>query len=176
MTFVDWTEPARLLEADLLPVTEDQLALASFVGLRLADDLPRGVAAAILEESVRPHIAGASTRASTAKLAPTERQLAFLNEIAHDDIWARAPLNRGTASAWIGHFLGERNARRLREMKLARGDRVTKATTWVDEATGELHESSQEYEVSSIGANGLVYFRGGNGQCGWPSSLTRTPS
>jgi len=27
--------------------------------------------------------------------------------------------------------------------------------------------------VSSIGSNGLVYFRGGNGKCGWPANLRR---
>lgn len=174
VTFVDWIEPVRLLEADLLPATEDQLALASFVGLRLDDDLPRGVAATMLEEAVRPHIAGNSPEATTVDLEPTERQMAFLNEIAHGEAWTRAPLNRRSASAWIGHFLAQRTARRLREMQLVRGDRVIKTSTWLNEATGELHDWSQEYEVSSIGANGLVYFRGGNGQCGWASSLTRS--
>lgn len=176
VTFVDWTEPARLLEADLLPATEDQLALASFVGLRLDDDLPRGVAAAMLEEAVRPHIAGNSPEATTVDLEATERQMAFLNEIAHGEIWTRAPLNRRTASAWIGHFLAERTARRLREMELVRGDRVTKTSTWINEATGELHQVSQEYEVSSISAAGLVYFRGGHSHCGWPNSLSRSPA
>lgn len=174
VTYLDWTEPARLLEAGLLPATEEQLALAAFLDLGLDEDLPRGVAAVMLEGAVRPYIAGVSARASTAELEPTERQMAFLNEIAYSEIWTRAPLNRRTASAWIGHFLAERTARRLREMKLARGDRVTKTGTRVDHATGELHEWSQQYEVSSISANGLVYFRGGNGQCGWPNSLTHT--
>jgi hypothetical protein len=49
-----------------------------------------------------------------------------------------------------------------------------KKTTHVDPVTGELHEYvSPPMVISSIGSNGLVYFRGGNGQCGWPSSLSR---
>ncbi|WP_445257002.1 hypothetical protein [Nocardioides aurantiacus] len=173
MTFVDWTEPVRLLEFGLLPVTRDQLSLASFVGLHLDDDLPRGVAAVVLEDALRSHISGTLAEAAPADVQPTERQMEFLREIAHGELWMRAALSRRSASAWIGHFLAERTAHRLHEMQLVRGDRVIKTRAWADEATGELHEWSQEYEVSSIGADGLVYFRGGNGQCGWPSSLTR---
>lgn len=176
VTFVDWTEPVRLLETELLPATEDQLALASFVGLHLSDDLPRGVAAVILEDALRPRISGTSAESAPADLQPTDRQMEFLRGTAHGELWTRAVLSRRSASAWIGHFLAERTAHRLRETQLIQGDRVTKTSSWVDEATGELHEWSQEYEVSSIGANGLVYFRGGNGQCGWPSSLTRAKS
>lgn len=177
MTFIDWTEPVRLLEAGLLPVADDQMALASFVGLHLDVDLPRGVAAALLEEALRPHIWGTPPHTTPADLEPTERQMAFLQEIAHGELWTRSALSKRSASAWIEHFLAERTARRLREMQLARGDRVIKTSPWVNEATGEHHEWRQEYEVSSIGADGLVFFRGGNGQCAWPSSLTRvTPA
>lgn len=176
MTFVDWTEPVRLLETGLLPVAEGQIALASFVGLHLNDDMPRGVAAVMLEDALRSHISGTSAEAAPADLQPTDRQMNFLRGIAHGELWTRATLTRRSASAWIGHFLAERTAHLLREMQLVRGDRVIKTRSWVNEATGELHEWSQEHEVSSIGANGLVYFRGGNGQCGWPSSLTRATS
>lgn len=143
MTFVDWTEPVRLLEAGLLPVTEEQLALASFVGLHLYNDLPRGVAAAMLEDALRPHISGTSPEAAPADLQPTDRQMEFLREIAYGELWTRAALSRRSASAWIGHFLAERTAHRLHEMQLVRGDRVLKTSSWVNEATGELHEWSQ---------------------------------
>jgi hypothetical protein len=36
-----------------------------------------------------------------------------------------------------------------------------------------LHESLDYRIVSSVGSNGLVYFKGGNGQCGWPANLRR---
>lgn len=120
-----------------------------------------------------PRIRGIST-GTAADTPPTDRQVQFLREIAHGESWAKAPLSRRTASAWVGHFLAERTAQQLRDSRLTRGDRVLKTHSWVDQDAGELHEWSEEYTVSSIGADGLVYFRRGNGKCAWPHSLTRT--
>lgn len=76
------------------------------------------------------------------------------------------------ASAWIDYYLTARNARRLRELMLVSGRKVTKTETWVNPATGELQSLASDYIVSSIGASGLVYFKGGNGQCAWPSAVS----
>lgn len=40
MTFREWSEPVRLMEQRLGPVTEDQQALAADVGLALPSELP----------------------------------------------------------------------------------------------------------------------------------------
>jgi hypothetical protein len=82
-------------------------------------------------------------------------------------------LSKSLASAWINHYLAVRNADRLQELRLARGDRVVHQRTWVDHSTGELNNWSDRHVVSSIGARGLVYFKGGNGKCGWPTNLSR---
>lgn len=170
MTFPDWNEPVRLLEEQSGPVAQEQLELAAQVGLPLAGDLPRGVAAAMLEEHLRSRIWGAPRREG----APaTEKQLEFLEVIAHDRLFERMPLSKRLASAWINHYLDVRNAKKLRELRLTTGDHVVHQRTTVDPGTGERHSWDDRHVVSSIGASGLVYFKGGNGRCAWPTSLSR---
>lgn len=76
---------------------------------------------------------------------------------------------RTEISAWIDHHLARGTAHVLEQLKLRNGDTV--AVRWsyaTDEPT-----RAWEAQVSSIGANGLVYFKGGNGQCAWPRSITK---
>jgi len=123
----------------------------------------------MLEDHLRPRIWADATR----EAAPaTEKQLNFLEALAHDGPWRRSSLSKGVASAWIGHHLTARNAERLRELRLRAGDQVINARTWVDHDTGELHTLLDHFVVSSIGSAGLVYFKGGNGKCAWPSRLS----
>jgi len=42
----------------------------------------------------------------------------------------------------------------------------------LDVATGELYRATTEGAISSIGDSGLIYFRGGNGKCGWATHIT----
>jgi hypothetical protein len=44
---------------------------------------------------------------------------------------------------------------------------------WTDTATGEVRTYEDELVVSSVGADGLVYFKGGNGPCAHPHRLRR---
>jgi hypothetical protein len=171
MTFSDWSEPVRLMEEQSGPVADEQLELGTQLGLVLMSDLPRGVAAVMLEEHLRPRIWGLLS--GKVELA-TEKQLKFLEAIAHDRAWKRVSLSKHVASAWIDHYLTVRNAEVLRELRLRAGDRVVHERTWVDHNTGELQAWSDCYVVSSIGARGLVYFKGGNGKCAWPSRLSRS--
>ena len=164
MSFPDWREPTRRLEAAAGPATVEQLDLAAKIGIR-HDDEPRAVLAAAIEAFLRPTIW--QERPKTA----TERQLAFLDELGHMAEMAELP--RSVASAWIEHYLSLRTARELRKLRLRAGDVVDHEHRHVDPTTGELRVWSQEQTVSSIGGSGLVYFRGGNGQCSWPSHLRR---
>src|SRR5690348_13751331 len=123
----------------------------------------------MLEEHMQPLIWGREPEVAT------DRQRAFLIELGSrkaDD----ARLTKRVASAWIGHCLAVRTARCLRHLTLVRGDAVIKRTLWRNPEDGRPHETLDYAVVSSIGANGMVYFRGGNGKCAWPSSLTRTPA
>lgn len=170
VTFPDWNEPVRLLEEQSGPVVPEQLRLAAQVGFPLARDLPRRVAAVLLEDHLRPRIWGVPRRAE----APaTQKQREFLEAIAHDRLFERTSRSKSFASAWISHYLAVRNAKRLRELRLAAGDLVVQQQTWLNHDTGELHNLTDRHVVSSIGAVGLVYFKGGNGRCAWPTNLSR---
>jgi hypothetical protein len=169
MTFPTWHEPVRLLEESTGPATDQQRELASTVGLALAGTEPRGVAAVLLEEYLQPLIWGEESERAT------DRQRAFLVELG-SGVADDADLTKRTASAWIQHHLALRSIENLRHLALVRDDAVIKRTRWRHPKTERLCETLDYAVVSSIGANGMVYFRGGNGGCGWPSSLTRAPA
>ncbi|MEV4900668.1 hypothetical protein AB0K08_04925 [Citricoccus sp. NPDC055426] len=165
MAFPGWREPTRLLEESAGPPTDEQLGLALKVGYRFTDE-SRVVLAAAIEAWLRPTI-------WQEQLYPaTERQQAVLRELGHTG--EVAELSRPVASAWIEHHLAARTAVALRKLRLRSGDIVDHEQRHVDPATGEVHVWSEAQTVSSIGRNGLVYFRGGNGRCGWPSKIRRS--
>lgn len=164
VTFPDWREPTRHLEEVTGPPTAEQLKLAAKIGLRHVDE-PRAVFAAAIEAWLRPTIW------QKAPDPATERQLAFLDKLGHTQVMAG--LSRSVASAWIEHYLAIRTTRALKDLHLKAGDVVDHEHTHVDPTSGATHAWMQRQTVSSIGQNGLVYFRGGNGQCGWPSQLFR---
>lgn len=157
------------MEQHIGPASPGQLTLAAEVGVALTDGLPSRVAAAMLEDHILPRIWNDDARGAT---PATERQFAFLQGLADEPSPTRLPLTKRTASAWIDYYLTARNAAHLRELELASGQAVTKTETWVNETTGELHTMATDFIVSSIGASGLVYFKGGNGRCAWPSALS----
>lgn len=105
----------------------------------------------------------------------TDRQRAFLVELG-SHVADDAGLTKRTASAWIQHHLALRSIESLRRLTLVRDDAVIKRTCWRHPETERPCETLDYAVVSSIGADGMVYFRGGNGRCGWPSSLTRAPA
>ena len=171
MTYAEWSQPVRLMEQHIGPATPDQQALADAVGVTLPAGIPGRVAAAMLEDHLLPRIWTDGSRGST---PATDKQIAFLESLETERPMTDRPLTKREASAWIDYYLSARNARRLRELKLAAGQCVTKTETWVNQTTGELHTSATGHVVSSIGASGLVYFKGGNGQCAWPGELSLT--
>ena len=77
------------------------------------------------------------------------------------------------ASAWIDYYLILRSVAALEELRLEAGDRVARLHSVTDPTSGEVHEYEDQLTVSSIGADGLVYFKGGNGQCAHPHRLRR---
>jgi hypothetical protein len=159
-----------LLEITTGPATDRQRELAGLIGLTVLGTEPRDVVGVMLEEHLRPLIWGLEPARAT------DRQRDFLTELGASEA-DDAGLFKRTASAWIAHYLALRTIDCLRGLALVRGDAVIKRSTWRDPENGRLHESLDYEVVASIGSNGLVYFRGGNGKCGWPSSLERaTPT
>jgi len=159
MTFPTWHEPVRLLEVGTRPATNQQRKLASTVGLALVGTEPRGVAAVLLEEHLQPFIWGKESDRAT------DRQRAFLVELG-SSVADDAGLTKRTASAWIEYHLALRNIECLRYLALVRDDAVIKRTRWRHPETGRLYKTLDYAVVSSIRANGMVYFRGGDGKCG----------
>jgi hypothetical protein len=126
-------------------------------------DEPRAVFSAIVEAWLEPILW------SREPMPATERQWAFLKELGH--VPGSADLARSVASAWIKHYLSLRAAERLEVLALQAGDQVYCERLFTDPQTGEITEAGDVVTVSSIGATGLVYLRGGNGKCAWPGSV-----
>lgn len=144
--------------------TKEQLRVADAVGCPHAQE-PIGVLTALIEAWLRPSLYG------NVSLLATPRQLEFLESLDHEQ--PQGDMARTVASAWISHHLSVRTANALESLQLKAGDRVSHEREFVDPDSGEVSHHDEVFMVSSIGTNGLVYFRGGNGKCGWPSSLRR---
>lgn len=138
------------------PATSAQHALAEFIGLRLPDDLPVVVAGARLQTALSDTLAVDAARPST----PAQHEL--LKTLSGEDPTIfPATLEHREADAWILFFWLRSRQRALAALELEAGDIVT-----VPEAEGDLL-----YEVSSVGDNGRVHFRGGMGRRAWPDRL-----
>jgi hypothetical protein len=168
MTYSDWQEPLRLLELSIGPPTSGQRALANQFGLLLNGNESYGVAGVMLEDRLMPLI---WDEGAVSELA-SERQRNFLRSLGAVSVAQSASLTKRVASAWIDHQLAVRTAEQLRRLRLKAGDAVIKRTVSSSHPDDiAVHEALEFYYVSSIGADGLVYFKGGNGKCGWPSTL-----
>lgn len=162
-SYTDFHEPVRLMSEAVGPATDEQHQLAAKVGLAL-DAEPRAVAAALLEDHLQPAIRG------TDPLDATDRQREFLHQLGSDQA-DRPGLTRNVASAWIEHLLTLQTIHHLVQLQPERNDAVI--VRQVTEFEGKRMESLEYKQVSSIGANGLLYFKGGNGQCAPARRVTR---
>jgi hypothetical protein len=170
LTYPDWQEPVRLLELSIGLSTPAQRALADQFGLTLGGDEPRGILGVMLEERILPLIWDVDTAPEIA----SERQRNFLRTLGIASAANCPALTKRLASAWIDHQLTIRTIESLRRLQIRTGDAVIKRTVWRRHLPGiPPHETFEICYVSSIGANGMVYFKGGNGSCGWPSLLYR---
>jgi hypothetical protein len=171
MTYSSWVEPVEILRSQCGPATLAQIALAHQIGLPLDPELPLTVAASLLDEHLHPTI-WASNR--HVRRPASSKQLEFLSSLAPE--LDAAAMTVSEASAWIDHFLSLRTIAALETLQLRAGDEVNQTVVFADPATGEVQDAEWPATVSSIGANGLVYFKGGNGKCAWPIALSRVDS
>lgn len=162
VTYADWREPVRRLRAATGPATKELLRVAAALGCSHDDEHHR-VLCTIVEDWLRPLLHSESSPLAT------ERQLAYLANLGHTNI--ERGMHRSVASAWIDHYLALGSVQALQRLKLVSGDEVHLENGFVDPGTGEFADIGGIFTVSSIGANGLVYFRGGNGKCAWPTKL-----
>lgn len=152
MVYETWKDVAEALGRVTGEATDQQLALAERIGLDLPKDTPQLIAQARL----RIHLA---TELGMQRPRPaTESQCDWIEELSDENGFA-VPDNSEEAHAWIEHMLLCRRRSALEVLQVEAGDIVARPDGSVA-------------EVSSIGENGRVHFKGGMGAGAWPDTLS----
>ena len=128
---------------------------AASVGVEISESLPQMVAFARVQSAVGSRFGVTPRRSSE----PQQELLADLAAKASAE--PPAVDSYAEAAAWIQYFLLKQRMEWLGELRLAKGDVVSRGSS-----------SDQYDEVSSIGDDGKVYFTGGSGAQAWPDQLT----
>lgn len=169
-TLLDWREPVQLLRLRIAPTSRRLHELADLLGAEVNADDPELVSAGKLDAHVQQRIWGESK--SRANAPATDGQVTHLRSLKPDA--DGLTLTLAEASAWIEVELARRTIAAHESLMLRSGDAVMVETTHVDTTTGEVTDIEWgPHVVSSIGRNGMVYFKGANGRCGWPSNQRR---
>lgn len=151
----------RQVQADLKP-TNFQQKIADDLEVDISSDTRRIAAARLLdrlEPAINPKV--------RSQREATDRQIEYADSLGMD---VRGESVR-VAGEMIAEQLYRQNQKAIEDLGLELGVRVNKPL--VVEVDGEVHRYDREYTVSSIGDNLMVYFKGGGGQCAWPSQLER---
>lgn len=160
MVFHTWQPALKAVGASLGPPSAELLNLAWRLDVEYDRNCPGMVVAAAVRDRVDPVL-----HDRPAEL-PTEGQEEYLSSLSREvGVVVDAPRTLREASAWIDFLLATRTATVLAQMRPNRGDVVDKVRST------DRGEGGSRHVISSIRDNGLVYFRGGNGYCGWVSSL-----
>lgn len=153
MIFRTWREADEELAAATGLATSKQQELAEFAGRPMPLHIPRIVAAATLRLALAEELNIPAPRPIGDRY---KNRLQLLLRSSDPII---SPETEEEAEAWVAYLRLVRRRESLAEMKLHEGDIVeTKA--------GEMAE------VSSIGQDGRVFFRGGRGFGSWPDLIT----
>ena len=160
MTHASWIPVVASLEKRVAAPTATLLDVAARLDIPVMETWPAMVLAATIQDGVDPILWDRPSR------PPSDAQTSYLALLAKEvEESAPTPSSTAVAGAWIDVFLVRRTIAALRELKLQSGDIVDRRRGHGDNGL------VRRFEISSIGDDGLVYFRGGNGQCGWPSGL-----
>ena len=145
---------------ELLP-NEHQKSIANLLGIDISQDTLE-IAAARIEDFVSPAIyPGKPAR------MPTDKQILFASSLGIDVTKDSFCI----ASVKIDQELQAKNRRAIIEMNLKPGDCVVKHESV--RFNDETHDLDREYIISSIGRNGRIWFKGGNGQGAWATQLEK---
>lgn len=156
MTHASWHDAVAAIRLLTGPSTERQRELARIAGTDLPASLPRIVAAARLQTFFAPELD------VSVPGEPSESQLELISvfgDFAPSDV-SPAPADAREADAWLKFLWLESRAHTLEALQLEAGDVVERPSR-----DGELAE------VSSIGSDGRIYFRGGLGRGAWPDEV-----
>jgi len=132
------------------PASQFQRKIAGFLGIAI-DDSSFAIAAAQIESAISEAIYPKYTPA----LPATEKQVVFAADLGLNV----SQDNMKVASARIQEALDQRNATLIRDMQITPGTRV-KWRKW-----------NQVKTISSISANGRLWFKGGNGSGAFPHEI-----
>jgi len=146
LAFATWVDAVDALQAFETVATIAQMDAAANLGLELPDSTPRVVATALLHERVDA-VSGREPR------SVTEAQQELIGDLVEFLEAGEEPQAFGydVAYAWVAILLRRRARHALTKLRIRSGDLVESTRT-----PGELDA------VSSIGADGQVYFRGPN--------------
>jgi hypothetical protein len=153
MIFKTWREVDEVLANVTGPATTVQRELAKQARIELAANTPQLIAAALLKVALADSLNLRPPRPISSR---HEVRLAILRRKSDPTV---SPESDEEAEAWVTYLRLLRRREALEQLKLVQGDIVrTKA--------GELAE------VSSIGQDGRVYFKGGRGFGAWPDLIS----
>lgn len=155
MAHASWEGAARAI-GHMIGDSDDELRnFARAVGVEIPRSLPRVVAVAQVRTAV-------DIRLGVALRGVSDWQHERLTELAAEAAVTAPKANSYIeAYAWIRYFLLVERLQTLGELRLTKGDVVSR------------YLSNDQYEeVSSIGDDGTVHFTGGRGARAWPHQLT----
>lgn len=157
MPYLHWREAVASLKPLLKKSTDSQGALARAVGGTLPKSLPWLVAGARLQALLAEQLATDGLQ------PPTDSVRSVIYDLS-DEVGARVPEpgSRIEADAWIRYLYLKKRVRTLEALKPVAGDTVR--SIWDDE--------EDVREISSIGNDGRLHFRGRRGRA-WPDRVVK---
>jgi antiviral defense system Shedu protein SduA len=159
MAHDNWRDAIADIDIITGAVTSRQKALAAIADIELPEDLPQLIAQVRLQAALADDLGFPYSASKGAECSEFQRKL-IENLKGDSDIDVNA-LNAGEASAWIAYFYLKARRRALEILQLEAGDVV------------EILGSHGQFEqVSSIGNNGRIHFKGGAGAGAWPDKVS----
>ncbi len=153
MSKKNWSEVIDAINPIIGGATKEQKKLLTFLGINLSSNLPYLVVAAKLRDNL------AKILDMPRPKEPNLFQMSRIEFLKIDSDGIIEPKSNSEAEAWGKHLSLIRRMEHLKRLQIESGDIV------------EVISENYFAEVSSIGEEGRVYFKGGNGAASWPDLL-----
>ncbi len=142
-------------------VSPEQLTVGNLLGLDLRQDTWSVARARILD------VVGGAIGDEELHDGPTRNQIAWAGGLGIEV----AGQSYRVAFAMVQDALWERENQIISDANLRPGDRVAREREL--EYDGQIHRYKEEFVISSIREDGLLYFKGTGCKCGWASKFTK---
>jgi Domain of unknown function (DUF4263) len=152
MPFNSWKLAEKSLVEATQVATPNQLELARHAGIAISPKMPTRVAASMLRVALYRELCLEGVSPISDNLQELFDGVATASKIN------AKPKNKEEAIAWIEHMRLSLRLKHLRRLKVNAGDVV-------------LRDNNNLEEVTSIGANGKLHFKGGKGASSWPDRI-----